>query len=397
MTISRLTRLRVHTSLAPMTDPSRKVEFYRHDLGELELASIRETLSGVFLATGPRVAQFESLLAAYLGVKHVVGVTSCTDGLLLVLRALDIGPGDEVITTPLTFIATANAVLYTGAKVVFSDVDPTTGLLDPSQVEAKISPRTKAIIVVHLYGQMADVRALRDIADRHGIALIEDSAHGVEMRRDGLVPGQISDAAVFSFYATKTITCGDGGAIATNSDALRQRLLRLRYHGISKEMASRYGGPYAHWDMVELGYKAAMTDLDAALLIPQIERLDKRRAAREQCVRRYEAALRDVPDVELIQCHGISAHHLFTVLVPAARRDQILVAFGSAGVGVTVNYRAVHLLSYYRNTFGYAEGSYPHAENIGNRTISLPLWPGLGHEDIDYVVAQLKRILVETR
>lgn len=376
-----------------MNTSNRKVEFYRHDLGEQELKSVQQTMAGLFLATGPRVAEFEDRLGQYLGVPHIVGVTSCTDGLLLTLRALDIGPGDEVITTPLTFVATANAILYAGANVVFADVDPSTGLLDPESVQARITPRTKAIIVVHLYGQMADMKRFRALADAHGVALIEDSAHGVEMRRDGLAPGQLGDAAVFSFYATKTITCGDGGAIATRDPLIDKRLRQLRYHGISKEMSKRHGQLYSHWDMVELGFKAAMTDLDAALLLPQISRVDARRDLREACVRHYLKCLESAENIDVLTWTGTSSHHLFTVLVPAHARDQLLIDLGRCGIGVAVNYRAVHLLSYYRTTFGYQPGMLPHAESIGDRTMTLPLWPGLPHDDITYVVDCLRELV----
>ncbi|HEU4412081.1 MAG TPA: DegT/DnrJ/EryC1/StrS family aminotransferase, partial [Polyangiaceae bacterium] len=194
---------------------TRRVEFYRHDLGEAELASLRETFAGPFLTLGPRVAAFEKRFAAELGAPHVAGVSSCTLGLHMVLRALGVGPGDEVVTTPMSWVSTANAALYVGATPVFADVDPRTGLLDPAEVAAKVTPRTRAIVCVHLYGQMADVLALREIADRHKLWLVEDSAHGFECERDGHRPGQVGDAAVFSFYATKTITSGDGGAVAT--------------------------------------------------------------------------------------------------------------------------------------------------------------------------------------
>ena len=373
--------------------PLRKVEFYRHDLGNEELVSFGQTLGSLFLTMGPRVGRFEQLLSEYLGVPHVVGVASCTDGLHLALLALGVGPGDEVITTPMTFVATSNAVLYAGATPVFADVDPATGLLDVGAAEAAITPRTKAIMPVHLYGQMADMRAFRALADRHHLALVEDSAHGVEMRRDGLAPGQVSDAAVFSFYATKTITCGDGGAVAVRDPAVDARLRRLRYHGISKDAAARYGSAYAHWDMVELGHKAGLTDIGASLLIPQMPRLDRRRALREGAVARYLEKLEGAPGLDFMRWTGTSAHHLFTVLAPAARRDELLQQLGARGIGVAVNYRAVHLLTFYRERFGFQTGAFPNAEAIGERTLSLPLWPGLPHDDIDYVADTLRSLL----
>src|SRR2546426_767275 len=244
---------------ATMAAPGPVVEFYRHQLGEEEAAAFEREMGG-FLVRGRRGAEAPT----------VVGTNSCSMGLLIALRALDVGPGDEVITTPLTFASTAHAVLLAGATPVLVDVEPTTGLIDPDCVRAAIGPRTRGILPVHLYGQLADMRALRRIADDRGLVIVEDSAHGVEMERDGVRPGELGDAAVFSFYATKNITCGDGGAIVTRRRDLAERLRRLRNHGMSRAATERHGEPYRHWDIVELGYKANLTDLQAALLRPQL-------------------------------------------------------------------------------------------------------------------------------
>lgn len=370
---------------------ARRVEFYRHDLGEPELASLRETFAGPFLTLGPRVAAFEKRFGEELGVPHIVGVSSCTLGLHMVLAALGIGPGDHVITTPMSWVSTSNAALYVGATPVFADVDPRTGLLDPAAVAAKITPRTRAIICVHLYGQMADVLALREIADRHGLFLVEDSAHGFECERDGRRPGQVGDAAVFSFYATKTITSGDGGAVATKRPELDARLRRLRNHGVSKDAAARYGGSYQGWDMVELGFKGALTDVQAALLLPQLDRAHARRDKRDARARRYEERLAGSPDLVLLPRVGKSTHHLAPVLVPRGRRDAVLKRLGEAGIGVALNYPAIHTVSHYVERFGLPEDYLPNAADIGARTVSLPLWPDLPLDDVDYVCDELLR------
>jgi dTDP-4-amino-4,6-dideoxygalactose transaminase len=367
----------------------RKVDFYRHDLGEAELASLRETLGTTFLTLGPRVGVFERRLGETLGVPHVVGVSSCTLGLHMVLHALGVGPGDEVITTPMSFISTPNAALYVGATPVFADVDPATGAIDPEDVARKVTARTKAILCVHLYGQMCDIQALRSIADRRGLLLIEDAAHGFEAERDGLRPGALGDAAVFSFYATKTLTSGDGGAVATRRPELDARLRRLRNHGVSKDAASRHGGAYQHWDMMELGFKGALTDIEASLLLPQLDRAEARRASRQTAVERYEARLRGVEGVTLMRREGRSAHHLFPVLVPRGRREEVLAKLGQAGIGCAINYRAIHTLTYYRERFRLPEEALPVAADIGARTISLPLWPGIPGEDVDHVCDRL--------
>jgi dTDP-4-amino-4,6-dideoxygalactose transaminase len=370
---------------------TRRVEFYRHDLGEPELASLRETFAGPFLTLGPRVAAFEKRFAEELGVPHVVGVSSCTLGLHMVLRALGVGPGDEVVTTPMSWVSTSNAALYVGATPVFADVDPRTGLIDPDEVAARITPRTRAVVCVHLYGQMADVLALREICDRRGLSLVEDSAHGFECERDGKRPGQVGDAAVFSFYATKTITAGDGGAVATRLPDLDARLRRLRNHGVSKDAAARYGGSYQGWDMVELGFKGALTDVQAALLLPQLDRAHARRDKREARVRRYEERLGGEPALSLLPRVGKGTHHLFPVLVPRGRRGAVLERLGEAGVGVAINYPAIHTVSHYVERLGLPEDYLPRAADIGARTVSLPLWPDLPLDDVDYACDALLR------
>ncbi len=243
--------------------PSTKVEFYRHQLGDEEASSWRRVLDTLFLTLGPQVAAFEEDLGKFLvrdradtRAPHVVGTSCCSLGLLLALRAHDVRPGDEVITTAMTFASTTNAILHLGAKPVLVDVEPTTGLIDPRAARAAVGRRTKGILPVHLYGQLADMKALRALADEKKLFLVEDSAHGIEIERDGVRPGDLGDAAVFSFYATKNLTSGDGGAIATRSASIAERLRRLRNHGVSKAPADRNGGPYPPWDRVGLGYTA---------------------------------------------------------------------------------------------------------------------------------------------
>jgi len=371
------------------------IEFYRHTIGDAELQSVAETFDGIFLACGPRVRTFEERFAAYLGVEEVVGTSSCSMSLLLALEAHDIGEGDEVVTTPMTFAATSNAILHSGADVVFADVNPETGLLDPSAVRASITDETAAILPVHLYGQLADMRALREIADANDLVIVEDAAQAIEAERDGIRPGTLGDAAAFSFYATKTMTSGDGGAIALDDRDVAARLRRLRNHGISKDAAERHGGEYEHWDMLELGYKAPMTDIDAAILLPQLDRLEDQRSRRAELVERYESQLRSVSDVDLVHRTGRSAHHLFTIRVPETLRDRVLSELGTREIGCTVNYRAVHTLAYYRETFGYDPDDFPRARRFGARTLSLPLWPDLPPESVDRVVAAVRDILDE--
>lgn len=375
-----------------------KVEFYRHALTEDDIAAVAETLRSVFLTTGPRSGRFEEMFAGYLGVDHAAAVSSCTSALYLCLKALNIGPGDEVITTPMTFIATSNAIIHAGATPVFVDVEPDTGNIDARLVERAITSRTRAVIPVHLYGLMADVQHLHDICRRHHLMLIEDAAHATEAVRDGVRPGQLGQAACFSFYATKNLTCGEGGAVATNDAVLAQGVKRLRSHGMSKEAAGRYTGRYQHWDMLTLGYKANLSDINAALLIGQIPRLAAQLERREAIAQRYEAAFREMPDISfpVVRPGATSARHLFTIWVDPARRDGFLWELQDQGIGVAVNYRAVHLLSYYRSEFGFARGDFPHAETIGDSTLTLPLYPSMTDEDVDTVIEAVRRVAGRT-
>ncbi|MCA9529490.1 MAG: DegT/DnrJ/EryC1/StrS family aminotransferase [Myxococcales bacterium] len=371
-----------------------KVEFYRHALQEADVEEVRRVLGTLFLTTGPVTKRFEEKFAAYLGRSHAVGTTSCTASLFLSLAALGIGPGDEVIVPAQTFIASANVIVHAGATPVLVDVEPDTALIDPARVAAAITPRTKAVIPVHLYGQMADMRALHDLCAPRGIALIEDAAHGPEARRDGVAPGELGTTASFSFYATKTLTCGEGGAVATDDPALDERLRKLRSHGMSKNAADRYTARYQHWDMELLGYKANLPDVLAALLVHQIDRIDAQRDRREAICQRYEAAFAELPGVDYpkIVEGSRSARHLFTIWVPADHRDEALVDLQERGIGVAVNYRAIHLLTYYRDLLGFERGAFPNAESIGDRTISLPLYPGLTDPEVDRVIEAVRAV-----
>ncbi len=372
-----------------------KVPFFRHDLGEAEKAAIAEVLDTLFLTTGPRTREFEEKFAALFGAAHGVGVSSCTTALTLALHALGVTRGDEVITTPMTFIATSNVVMHLGATPVFVDVEPETGNLDIAKVEAAITPKTKAVIPVHLYGQMVDMRALRVLADKHGFAIVEDCAHAVESSRDGVRPSQLSDAACFSFYATKNITAGEGGAVVTRREDVAESVRLHRNHGMSKSAYERYTGTYQHWDMVALGHKANLFDLQAALLLSQLPHVDERLAKRQAAAARYDAAFAEVDGVQPPAALPGSNHarHLYTVWVDRGRRDEILTGLQTAKIGVAVNYRAVHLLSYYRERFGFEPGAFPEAERIGDSTLSLPMFPAISEGEIDRVVEAVKGLV----
>lgn len=374
-----------------------KVDFFRHDLGERELRSVAQVLAGPILTTGDTVAEFERRFADYLGRRHALGVTSCTGALHLSLLALGIGAGHEVITTPMTFIASATAILEAGAKPVFVDVEPQTANLDASRIEAAITERTRAIVPVHLYGQMCDMRAIREIADRHGLYVIEDAAHCIEGERDGIRPGQLGDASCFSFYATKNLTCGEGGAVVTDNDSLAEKLRLLRLHGMTKTAADRFREGYHHWDMVLLGWKYNMDNIQAALLIPQMDRLEENWRKREALAGLYYEKLSGLPNLSWPRSlPGVRhARHIFTIWIGGGRRDSIVRGLQEAGIGVVVNYRAIHLLTYFRDSYGFQPGDFPVAESIGNATLSLPFYPGIPEEHVNIVAEALKYLLKE--
>lgn len=375
-----------------------RIEFYRHSIDENDIKRVNEVLNSIFITTGDVVRDFENEFEAYLGMENVIGVTSCTAALQLSLLAWGIGGGDEVITTPMSFCATANAIIHAGATPVFVDVEKETGNINAELIENKITRKTKAILPVHLYGQMCDMKRIRQIADKYGLIVIEDAAHCIEGVRDGVKVGQLGDAACFSFYATKNITSGEGGAIATN-DFDRAELLRmLRLHGIDKSAADRYTKKYQHWDMPVLGWKYNMDNIQAALLLGQLRRIEKLWRRRDEIYRRYEDAFGSLKEIELMKTVPNSRHarHLFTIQVPENKRDTMLIALQEKGIGVAVNYRAIHLLKYYREKFGYKEGNFPVSEKIGNRTISIPLYPNLTDAEVNYVIKTIKKAIVDS-
>jgi dTDP-4-amino-4,6-dideoxygalactose transaminase len=368
------------------------VKFFRHDLGQPELDAIAAVFSGTILTTGDFVAEFEQRFARRLGRRHAIAVTSCTGALHMSLMACGIGAGDEVITTPMTFIATATAIVEAGATPVFVDIEADTGNMDAEKIEAAITPRTKAIIPVHLYGQMVDMRRIKAIADRHGLRVIEDAAHCIEGQRDGVTPGELAATACFSFYATKNITCGEGGAVVTDDDALAAKLRLLRLHGMTKNAADRDREGYQHWDMTTLGWKYNLDNIHAAMMLPQLDRLDLKWENRRAVAARYDDQLSGIRGVSrpAERPHVRHAHHLYVVRVDPGVRDAVILHLHENGIGSMVNYRSIHLLTYFRTLLHHRIGDFPHAEQFGDSVISLPFYPGMPSTDVDLVVAEIK-------
>jgi dTDP-4-amino-4,6-dideoxygalactose transaminase len=384
-------------------------------IGAEEIAGVTDSLRRRWIGTGPKVAEFERAFTAYKSAGrgasddvHAVAVNSCTAALHLSILSLGIGPGDEVITTPMTFCATANAILHAGAVPVLADVDPATFNIDPEKAAKKITKRTKAILPVHFAGRACDMGALTKLARKHRLKLIEDCAHAIETEWHGRKAGTFGDAGCFSFYATKNVTTGEGGLVLTPHTAMADRVKRLALHGMSKDAWKRYSDSgYVHYDVVELGYKYNMTDLQAAIGLPQLRRVEAHWKRRRAIWARYQQAFADLSEdcVTLPAEPGKTerhAYHLYTPLlrkdarVPgrtvSQKRDFVLTALTAEGIGAGVHYRALVDHPYYRKALGWKRADCPIAADIGDRTLSLPLSPALSDRDVEDVIAAFRKV-----
>ena len=366
-----------------------QVPFYRHSLSPENAQLVAKVLESPFLTSGPIGKEVEAQLCEYFDAKHAKLVNSWTNGAVATLLAMDIGPGDEVIVPAMTFIATANVVELVGAKPVFIDCDPETLLITPELIKGAITKITKAIIPVHMYGQMCDVKAIKDMLPKdQRISIIEDCAHTFEAKFNGERPGKYSDAAIFSFYATKNVTCGEGGAIITNDSNLFERIIQAILHGMSAGAADRFNaGQYKHWGMEHLGTKANLPDLLACFLPGQIRTVDSRLKERETIAQRYESTLKKTKIRYPKKLDNIvHSRHLFPIHVGSQNRDKVLLTLGESNIGATVNYRAVHSMSYYSKKYDYQEIDFPTSFSWGNGTLSIPLFPGMTTAEQDYVI-----------
>jgi dTDP-4-amino-4,6-dideoxygalactose transaminase len=314
--------------------------------------------------------------------------------------AAGLGEGDDVITTPLTFAATANSIVHSGATPVFADVDPRTMNLDPEQVEERISPRTRAILAVHMAGRPCDMDSLTTIAQRYGLMLFEDAAHAIEARYHGRKVGALADASCFSFYVTKNITTIEGGMVCTNHDHIASKAQVLALHGMSADAWSRFSDRgYRHYDVVYTGYKYNMTDVQAVLGLGQMDHIDAWLRRRQEIWSRYDAAFADLPCVVPApeEPDTVHARHLYTLLIDESEagitRDQFMMAMHQQGIGTGVHYRALHTMPYYRKMFGYKPRDFPNAHFIGERTVSVPLSPHLTDDDVGRIIEAVRGIL----
>jgi dTDP-4-amino-4,6-dideoxygalactose transaminase len=382
------------------TTAAAPVPFAPPDLTGAEIDEVVRTLESGWLSTGPRVRQFEQAFADYAGARYAVAVNSCTAALHLSLIASKVGLGHEVITTPLTFCATANVVLHAGATPVFADIDPVSMNIDPGCVEAAVTPRTRAIIPVHYAGLPADVHTLGDVARPRGISLIEDAAHCVEGVTDGRKVGSIGDFTCFSFYATKNLTTGEGGMVTTNDERAAEVMRIASLHGMSRDAWSRYTpGAVAQYDVVMPGFKYNMMDIQAAIGLHQLARINEMHARRTAIWERYDAGLADLP-IRLPagpDARTVHGRHLYTILVDefdtGISRDTVRLRLAERGVSTSVHFRALHLHPFYRDRFDLKRGMFPIAEFVSDTTISLPLSAGMAPSAVDRVIEAMHDVL----
>lgn len=373
------------------------IPYGKQTIEQDDIQAVVDVLKSDFLTTGPKIAEFEQIVADYVGAKYAVAISNGTSALHAACFAAGIGPGDEVITTPLTFAASANCVLYCGGTPVFADVDPKTYNIDPEDIRRKITDRTKAIIAVHLAGQPCDMDAIHSIAREHGLIVIEDGAHALGSVYKGKKVGSMSDMTTFSFHPVKPITTGEGGMIVTDNEDFYKKMVLFRSHGITRDdsMMTRNDGPW-FYQQFDLGYNYRITDIQCALGCSQMKKLDRFLARRKEIVARYNEAFADCDNI--ITPYQLSdtesGWHLYIVQVKNCDRRQVFEAMREKGIGVNVHYIPVYMHPYYQE-HGYENVHCANAEEIYSHIISLPLYPGLTSEQQDYVIDTLKSLCEE--
>lgn len=383
---------------SPVRPADRFLVFGAPQIEDAEIDEVVRSMRAAWLGTGPKVLRFEEAFRSYKSAQFAVAVNSCTAALHLSLLASGVGPGDEVITSALTFAATVNVIIHAGATPVLADVDPLTMNIDPDDVAARVTSRTRAIIPVHFAGRPANMDRISEIASRQGAVVIEDCAHAVEATYHGAKVGTIGDFGCFSFYATKNLTTGEGGMILTGSEASAARLKVLALHGLSKDAWSRYSDKgFRHYQVVDAGFKYNMMDLQAAIGLHQLERIEANWLRRQEVWERYVDAF-DRSGLGLpapAEADTRHALHLFTVLVgdgqTGVERDAFLDRMTAEGIGVGVHYMSIAEHPYYRERFGWTPAMFPEAMTIGRQTVSLPLSAALSDEDVADVIEAVRR------
>ena len=365
-----------------------------------EIDEVLDTLRSGWWGTGPKTHEFERRFGKYAHAKYALALNSATAGLHLALDVLGVGPGDEVITSPLTFVATANVIVHRGAVPVFADVDPITWNIDPGEVERKISKRTKAIMPVHLHGRPCDMTSLMKLARKYKLKVIEDAAHATESWWNKKKIGSIANITVFSFYATKNLATGEGGMLTTNSKQLAEEARIKSLHGISKDAWKRYSSAgFTPYEAIYPGYKYNMPDIIASLGLAQLSRLEANLKIRKKYWKLLNQGLKDIEGIILPpdeQTNTVHARHLYAIVIDVNKlqisRNAFIDALKAEGIGAGVHFDPVHLHKYYRERFGFKKGDYPNAEKIGLNTLSLPFYPHMTEKDVRDVIGAVGKI-----
>jgi len=375
--------------------------FHRPSIGPEELLAVKEVLESRWLTTGPVTQQFERAFATFIGCKYAVAVSSCTAALHLALDAIGINPGDEVLVPSYTFAATAGAVIYRGARPVLCDSLPGGFNIDPVDAASRITSNTRAIIAVHIAGEPCDLGSLRQLAEQHSIHLIEDAAHALPASYAGRRVGSISELTAFSFYATKTITTGEGGMLTTNDEAHARRASMMRLHGIGGDAWKRYSNQGSwYYEIIDAGLKANMPDVLAALGLTQLKKAEVFHVRRREIADLYLQRLSGIEELDMPPTgdeNRIHSWHLFILrLRPemlAIDRNDLVNHLKQAGIGTSVHFIPLHLHPYYRDRYGYRSGDFPHAEDAYTRCISLPIYPDMSKADVERVATSVKQLL----
>jgi perosamine synthetase len=378
--------------------------FHIPEITDDEVQSVVETLRSGWLTTGPKVKQFETEFAKYIGCQHAIAVNSGTAALHLALDAVGIHEGDEVIVPTMTFAATAEVVLYSKARPVLVDCKSDTFNMDPEQIEAAITSRTKAIVPVHYAGQPADMNRLLEIAKEYKLKVIEDAAHALPAKYRGQNVGTMGDITCFSFYATKPITTGEGGMVTTDNDEYAERIGIMSLHGISKDAWKRYSSEGSwYYEILYPGYKYNLTDIAAAIGVEQLKKCDQFWQARKRIADMYNIGFAEVREVRTPKCEPCMQHswHLYVIQLELERlrinRSEFIETLKNEGVVTSVHFIPLHLHPFYRDTFGYKPSDFPVASTLSERIISLPIYPRMTDANVDAVISAVRKVVRENR
>jgi dTDP-4-amino-4,6-dideoxygalactose transaminase len=378
--------------------------FARIDVDADEIREVTEAILSGWVTTGPKTKEFESRFAAAVGAKHAIALNSCTAALHLALEAVGVRTGDEVITTPYTFAASAEVIRYFDARPVLVDVDAETLNIRPDLIERAVTPKTKAILPVHIAGASADLDPILDVARRHGLAVVEDAAHSFPTRYKGRLIGSLGHFTCFSFYATKTITTGEGGMITTEDDALAERCRIMSLHGISKDAWKRYTAEGSwYYEIIAPGFKYNMTDIAAALGLAQLRKVERMYRRRQEIAARYNEALSGMHELQVPTVPAYSTHawHLYMLRLHldrlAINRAVFVERLRERNIGVSVHFIPLHVHPYYREMYSYAPEDFPVAHREYLREISLPIYSTMSDDDVDSVIAAVADVVAANR